>query len=238
MNRRELSVAAAFTVLVCSAGPFAPLAAQSTATRSPQLVWENDRIRVERILLAPGERLVGESRGGRVVVFLTADLDGRMPAAEAVWHEAGPVTMENRGPARFEALVVDLKSRTPRASGVTPPETLPAPGIAQWGRYRDTYGRMIVESKNVVENEYVSVTKQRYAPASSEYFNPIHFHPQDVVVIYLRGGYAWPATGHYGPHVLPDAVRRGDVRIVPANTIHLDGNAGSDPLELLLIITP
>jgi quercetin dioxygenase-like cupin family protein len=51
-------------------------------------------------------------------------------------------------------------------------------------------------------------------------------------VIYLSGGYIWPTTSFYGP----DRVRRGDVRVLPGNVLHATGNAGSDPLEFLLII--
>lgn len=232
MNAREFLVTAVFTVPLLSALPFTPARAQSAGIGSSQLVWENDRIRVERISLAPGERLTGDSRSGSVIVFLTADLDGRMPPAEAAWRDPGVVTMENRGRARFEALVIDLKSNAPVAPGVTAPEVVRAAGtVTQTAAYRDTY-RMMVDARTLIRNEHLSVTKQRYGPGSSGYFEPLHFHPQDAVVIYLRGGYTWPATSHSGP----DLVRRGDVRVVPANAVHLTGNAGSDFLELLLII--
>jgi hypothetical protein len=51
-------------------------------------------------------------------------------------------------------------------------------------------------------------------------------------VIYLRGGHVWAAE----PFVGPELVRRGDVRVVPGKTLHVTGNAGSDPLEFLLLI--
>jgi hypothetical protein len=57
-------------------------------------------------------------------------------------------------------------------------------------------------------------------------------HPEDVVIVYLRGGYAWPTTDAWGA----ERVSRGDVDVIPANTFHRPGNAGSDPLELLEIV--
>jgi quercetin dioxygenase-like cupin family protein len=78
----------------------------------------------------------------------------------------------------------------------------------------------------------MSVTKERYETGQYWSSDPLHFHPQDVVVVYLSGGYIWPATGINAP----ERVRRGDVRIVPANVLHTPANAGSDPLEFLLII--
>ena len=60
----------------------------------------------------------------------------------------------------------------------------------------------------------------------------VHFHAEDVIVVYLRGGYTYPGADFWG------AVRvgRGDVDVIPANTMHRLANAGSDPLELLVIV--
>ena len=214
--------------LVSSSPLLGMVAAQSGGTAS-QTVWENDRMQVHRVTLAPGERLSGDSTGGSVIVFLTTDLDGRMPPAEAAWRDPGPVTMENRGRARFEALVVDLKGSAARSGGVTAPEVVRASGAVaptvSGGMYATT-----MRAQNLILNDRISVTKERYGSPGS--VDPLHFHPQDSVVIYLRGGHVWPTTPLYGP----DRVRRGDVRILPGNALHMTGNAGSDPLEFLLII--
>ena len=228
MNVDQLIVSGTLAALVASGSPFGICAAQ---TISPQNIWDNDRIQVRRISLAPGKTLSGESPSGSVVVFLTADLDGRMPSAEAAWRDPGPVRMENRGPARFEALVVDLKGSATRSRGVTAPEVVRAVGTVAWrGAYDAT--NALMQAQNLVLNDRISVTKQRYAAGVTWSADPLHFHPQDAVVIYLRGGYTWPTTSFYGP----DRVRRGDVRVLPANVLHTSGNPGSDPLEFLLII--
>lgn len=228
MNVGELIASGTFAALVASGSPLGTVAAQTVGTQS---IWQNDRIQVRRISLAPGETLTGESPGGSVVVFLTADLDGRMPAAEAAWRDPGPMRMENRGRARFEALVIDLKGSPTRSRGVTAPEVARAVGTVAW---RDAYEatNALMQAQNLVLNDRVSVTKQRYAAGLTWSADPLHFHPQDAVVIYLRGGYTWPTTSFYGP----DRVRRGDVRVLPANVLHTSGNPGSDPLEFLLII--
>ena len=74
-----------------------------------QVEWENDALRVVRVILPPGQRATAESSSGAVMVFLTADLNGRMPASEAAWQEPGPVELENHGPARFEAIIIQFK---------------------------------------------------------------------------------------------------------------------------------
>ena len=42
----------------------------------------------------------------------------------------------------------------------------------------------------LIDNDRVLVVKQRYEPLA--YGGPLHFHGDDVLVVYLRGGYPWP----------------------------------------------
>ena len=229
MNVNHVIVSGLLAGFVVSTSPLLGTVAAQSGGAASQTIWENDRMQVRRVTLAPGERLSADSTGGSVIVFLTTDLDGRIPSAEAAWRDPGPVTMENRGRARFEALVVDLKGSAPRSGGVTAPEVVRASGTVgtsvSGGMYATT-----MRARNLIVNDRISVTKERYGLPWS--VDPLHFHSQDSVVIYLSGGYSWPATPFYGP----DRVRRGDVRVLPGNALHLTGNAGSDPLEFLLII--
>jgi quercetin dioxygenase-like cupin family protein len=178
-----------------------------------QLPWENNRVRLSQISVAAGAPL--PAAGNRVLVYLTADPDGRMPA-EAVWQAAGAGALQNRGPGRLEAIAIELKDVAPGSSSGTPLEAIdPEPTVT---------------ITSLINNERVLVAKHRYEPASAG--GPPHFHAEDVLLVYLRGGYTWPLTNYWG--VTP--VRRGEVEVVPANTFHRLGNAGSDPLELLVIV--
>jgi len=211
---------------------FPTLAAQSRRAPS-QTVWENDLMRVYRVELAPSQQFSGESKGGSVVVFLTAGLDGRMPPADAAWHDSGPMTLDNRGRGRFEALVVDLKNVAAPAGGVTAPEVARGVGaVAPQMIFDRTYATSPVRARNLILNDRISVTRERYDQGVTWSADPLHFHPHDAVQIYLNGGYIWSTQWLYGP----DHVRRGDVRVVLGNVLHTSGNAGSDPLEFLLII--
>jgi hypothetical protein len=93
-----------------------------------------------------------------------------MPA-EAVWQAAGAGAVQNRGPVRLEALAIELKDARGVSTG-TPGEALDA----QYG----------VEVSPLIDNERVLVMKHRYAPTA--YGGPLHFHSEDVLVVYLRGG--------------------------------------------------
>jgi hypothetical protein len=229
MTVHQVVVGAVLASFVVGSTPLRGTVPAQSAGAAVETIWENDRIQVSRVSLAPGEKLSGEAPGGSVIVFLTTDLDGRVPPAEAAWLDPGALMMENRGRARFEAVVVDLKRNTARAGGVTAPEVVRASGTVG-PRFSDGVYARTMRAENLVLNDLVSVTRERYDVAGSA--DPLHFHPQDSVVIYLRGGYVWPAMSLYGP----ERVRRGDVRVLPGNVFHTNGNASNDPLEFLLII--
>lgn len=190
--------------------------------------WESDRFRVRRLVLAPGTQEAEPAAADSVLVFLTADLEGRMPAVEAVWLPSGPRTLENRGRVRFEATLIELKDGPAGIAGTTPPEARPSTDR--------------VDVWRLIDNARVMVVKQRYAPATS--VDPPHFHPQDTVVVYLNGGYKWLPVGQlWDDYMWPtigwsraSRVSRGDMDMVPANTVHRFGNAGFDPLEFLVIV--
>ena len=192
-----------------------------------QLPWENDRFRLTRIAVEPGATL--SDGADRVLVYLTAGPDGLMPPAAAVWQPAGSGGLENRGGAPLEAIAIELKDVSTAAAGGTPPEALSA---ARGASYRHaSYGASYrVAASRLIDNSRVLVMKHRYAPTT--YVDPLHFHSEDLLVVYLRGGYTWPAGGRWGAN----RVQRGEVDVIPANTLHTLGNAGSDPLEFLVII--
>jgi quercetin dioxygenase-like cupin family protein len=229
MNVQQVIANSALAGCIVSGSLPPGMAAAQTGGAVSEFVWENDGMVVHRVSLEPGARFVSDSPGGSVIAFLTTDLDGRMPQAEVAWRDPGPTTMENRGAGRFEALIVDLKGGATPPRRATPPEVVRAYGMVASRAFDGAYDQT-VRAQNLIVNDRVSVTKERYGLSGS--VDPLHFHPQDAVVIYLRGGYVWPAAPFYGP----DRVRRGDVRVVPGNAFHLNGNAGSDPVEFLLII--
>lgn len=183
--------------------------ADSIAGDQQGVLWESPRLRISRISVAPGEVL--PPGGNQVLVYLTADADGRMPV-EAVWQDAGADPLRNRGPVRLEAISIELR-QPPRGGSFTLPLQTP-------------YG---VHVTPLIDNSHVLVSKHRYDPLPCT--GPLRAHSDDVVVVYLRSGYVFPWNGFWGTW----RVRRGDVDVIPANTYHCPGNAGGDPLELLVI---
>ena len=211
------------------------LSAPQQDLRRYQVEWENDALRVVRVILEPGQRATAESSSGAVMVFLTADLDGRMPASEAAWQEPGPIELENHGPARFEAIVIQFKqpvlqgAPTPAVQGAYSPRSGATAGPIHAIEWR-TYGSEPVKSQMLIDRPRLTVTKERY-PVTT-FLDPVRADPNDTVVVYLRGSYVWSAEPWY-----PAAVRvhRGDVRVLPANALYTLSNAGGDPSEFIVV---
>ena len=188
--------------------------------------WENDRIRVRTVSVDPGARLAAAPGGAdRVLVFLTGDFDGRMPAAEAIWQPSGGPEPENRGRVRVDAIVVDVKPGTGNPAGGTP---IPAGGTPI--EVQPSHDSPDV--RVLIDNPSVSVMRLRYRPYPLT-FDPPHAHPGDALVVYLSGGYTWSPFTAWGA---PEHVRRGDLDLIPAHMDHSFASAGGDSLDLLMIL--
>jgi quercetin dioxygenase-like cupin family protein len=213
-TRSHVSMPLIVAALALGALLIQPVGAQyGSAISVPSLPWENSRIRLTRLSIEPGAAL--PAAGNQVLVYLTADPEGRMPV-EAVWQPVGGAAVENRGRVRLEAIAIELKDAPQRVAGETPLEAL------------DSSDGVTVS--RLIDNSRVVVAKHRYEPIA--YGGPLHLHPEDVLVVYLRGGQTWPLSGLWGAA----PVRRGDVEVIPANTLHRLANASSDPLELLVVV--
>lgn len=175
-------------------------------------IWENGRMTVTRVSIEPGATLA--SGDDRILVYFSADSEGRMPA-EAVWRPAGAPAIQNRGAHRVEALMIELKGAPESGVRSTSPESLAGTDLTV---------------TTLIDKPRVLVLKHRYAPHAS--VARWHFHDEDVLLIYLRGGNVWPLDGSWGSV----RVRQGEIGILPPHTLHTLSNAGGDPLEMLVVI--
>jgi len=77
---------------------------------SPQyrVEFEDDQVRVLRVSLRGGEATPVEAHPDAVLIYLTADLDGRVPDAAATWQPMGTYGLQNHARTSFEALLVEL----------------------------------------------------------------------------------------------------------------------------------
>jgi quercetin dioxygenase-like cupin family protein len=190
------------------------------ATDRPGVVFEDDQIRVLRVKLAPQAIASAGTHPDQVVIFLTADLEGHMPAAEAHFEPAGSEPLQNKSGMIVEAVIVQFNA--------TPDPDVPF--LPEFGP-RDEDGTVAV--KSLVDNPSVNVSKIRMMPVVRT--NTVHVHPRDIVVVYLTGGQmagTLPGGSLYGRRA-----RRGEVDVLPPYAEHEFGNLGNDPIEFVLIQT-
>ena len=221
-------------VLLCAAISGAPGAVgqpEEPASAPYQIDFEDDQIRVLRLDVAAGEKGATLEHSDGVLVFLTRDLQGRMPAAEALWQSAGTLALDNPGPGRFEAVLVELKAApSPIGAGLPAEASTMAYGERDTVRSYDVGAAPYeVRIERLFDNSRVTVTKQRFGPTAR--VDLLHFHTRDNLVVYLGRGEVAGATARWGRH----RVERGQVDVLPPYTLHVFSNAGSDPIEFITI---
>jgi quercetin dioxygenase-like cupin family protein len=188
--------------------------------------FADDQLQVFRVSLVPGASAQRSNHPDALLVSLTVDLDGRVPRDDAAWHAAGTTTLENRAKTRFDGILVDLAAPPLDVPAPLPPEVA-ADRISEYpSRYRSEDYRV----RTVLDNPRVLVTWHRLPPWRPQR-EPRHFHPREVVLVYLAGGEIRGSTGRLGIR----RVRRGDFDVLPANVLHTFHNAGNDPIEFLMI---
>jgi quercetin dioxygenase-like cupin family protein len=212
-----------FVVVSALVGSVFPWTRVGAAADAARVEFEDAWVRVQSVSVNPGETLGGQNRSDGVLIYLTADLDGRMPRAEAAWQPASAQAVANRATTRFDALLVELKA---------PPSGAPpfVPELAPWNASHSVYverGDHTVVS--LIDNERVTVTRHRMAPL--RWTERFHTHPREAVFVYLRGGELTGSSAVDGFH----HARRGTFDVLPADFWHALYNGGNDPIEFVAV---
>jgi hypothetical protein len=198
--------------------------------------FEDAWVRVLRISVGPEEKTAVQEHPDGVLVFLTADLEGRIPPAEALWQPAGSRAIENRAKTRFEALLVEFKVAPSDPPAPMVPELASAGELTDvhaYSSYVDAYSpdydRGFHRVAALIDNMRATVSRHRLAPLLRT--ERSHFHPREAVLVYLSGGELSGSTALYGSR----RARRGDFDVLPANMFHTLRNTGNDPVEFLIV---
>ncbi len=110
--------------LAFAAVPGSGVRAQDAVAADPAhytVEFENERVRVLRVVYGPGEKSVMHQHTDAVAVYLTDGHlritlpDGRtgephVKAGQSMWHPAGAHLIENLGDGRFELVLTELKA--------------------------------------------------------------------------------------------------------------------------------
>lgn len=160
--------------------------------------YEDQEVRVLRLLLAPHQRTEERQHPDRVVVFLTADWQGRFPTSPVEWQPGGRDAEVNSSSERFEAILVELKGS--EAQGL-----LPAPrtylGVAQI---------------QLINNQRVEVRRMVVGPGATAPNPGCHIHGKAEVFVHLAAASVSGVTGGSQPV----RVTRGQVTVVAPGQKH------------------
>ena len=156
----------------------------TVAPDAAKVEYEDARVRVVRLRIAPNASLPMHDRPARVVIPLTANdvrisrADGtisttRTAADRVAWSEPTRRAVTNLASTALENLIVELKTanapaKTAEPSQPTPPEYLADP-----------------RHQRLFENQYVRVYDVRIPPGETTDF---HRHAYDAVTVFVSGG--------------------------------------------------
>jgi hypothetical protein len=192
----------------------------------PVRAFENDQLRVHEISLAAGERTELRAHSDALLITFGNDLEGRAPLEPVMWRDAGTTSLDNRATTPFNALLVELVAPRSQGASSVPPEVLTANPTTSTS-YPRVEGHRV---RTVLDNARVLVTAHRL-PQMQPPTEARHWHPREMVLVYLAGGELSGATGDVVTH----RVRRGAFDVFPANVLHALHNVGNDPVEFLMI---
>ncbi|MBS0373831.1 MAG: hypothetical protein JSR73_04590 [Proteobacteria bacterium] len=231
MPRPSVTSTAALAALVAAlASPFAAAAERTYAALEGAVLLDNERVHVERFVLAPhaasGAHL---ARGDQLLVFIRGGLlrsggrtvdwkDGRV-----AWSSTTESTDEgfaNAGSEPVEFLWVTVKPATPGAARPVGDLHLNYPHIP---------------GEDLLENDRVVVQRFLVQPGQWE---GVHAHRPGMLYIHVRGGQWAARSKHEAEHVYPMPSPDGEVGWMAPVGIeegHESGNVGPNPIDLIWV---
>jgi hypothetical protein len=223
---------AALLALLGGAGAGAPTEHMKIFANLPgEVLIDNPRVRVERLVLAPGAA-TGAALGGAdaLLVFVRGGVLRSPASGRATLWRAGRVLWRGaQDPA--EAGGVNAGREAIEIVAVVP-KAAPAAG-GRPGQIQLDYPN--IPGEDLFENERLAVQRFVVAPGQWE---GVHGHRPDTLYIHIKGG-QWAARSRTeAEHLYPEPSPDGEVGwmdpIDPA-VGHESGNAGSEPIDLIWV---
>ena len=225
-------------LLVCDTTKAAPPPAPIFAGLQGAVLLENERVRVERFELAPGQATGREGRPtDQLLVFIKGGVlrslaTGRRTLwreGRVLWQSAGAQSgagSQNAGDATIVMDVVSLKQPT-RRTAVAATKTGNPFGF--YLNYPNIPGEDLLENNRVVV--------QRFLVRPGEW-EGVHAHNPNMLYIHVRGG-QWAARSNKEPeHAYPQPSPDGEVGWMAPIDIsegHQSGNVGQEPIDLIWV---
>jgi quercetin dioxygenase-like cupin family protein len=225
-------------LLVCVTTAAAPPPAPVFAGLHSAVLLENERVRVERFELAPGQSTGRHARPtDQLLVFIKGGvLRSLATGRRTLWRE-GRVSWQgaaagsdegaqNAGDATIVMIAVSVKPPPQHAAAVATTTHNP------FGFYLNYPN---IPGEDLLENDRVVVQRFLVKPGQWE---GVHAHNPNMLYIHVRGG-QWAARSKKEPeHPYPEPSPDGEVGWMPPIDIsvgHESGNIGQEPIDLIWV---
>lgn len=223
---------------VCATTSAAPPPAPIFAGMHGAVVLENERVRVERFELAPGQSSGRHARPtDQLLVFISGGvLRSLATGRRTLWRE-GRVLWEgaaaqsdagsqNAGDAPIVMIAVSLKPPAERSAR-------PAGDTGNPFGFYLNYPN--IPGEDLLENDRVVVQRFLVRPGQWE---GVHAHNPNMLYIHVRGGQWAARSKKESEHPYPQSSPDGEVGWMPPIDIgegHESGNIGREPIDLIWV---
>jgi beta-alanine degradation protein BauB len=200
-----------------------------------EVVLENERVRVEKFVIAPGQSTGRHSHpGDQLFVFVKGGVLTSAAGRKILWRDGRVEWQSARAPADpgstnsgstpIEIICVNLKPVAPHE-----------PQSFEGGpKYRHlSYPN--IPGEDLLEND--SVIVQRFTVNPGQWEGPHPHHP-DMLYIHVKGGQWAARTKTEAEHPYPEASPDGEVgwmATIPSSVGHESGNIGKEPIDLIWV---
>jgi quercetin dioxygenase-like cupin family protein len=207
------------------------------------LLLENERVRVERFELAPGQSTGRHERPtDQLLVFIRGGVlrslaTGRRTLwreGRVLWQAAAVQTSDagsqNAGDATIVMIAVSLKPPAPRTASTA--GTTAAKTSDPFGFYLNYPN---IPGEDLLENDRVVVQRFLVNPGQWE---GVHAHNPNMLYIHVRGGQWAARSNKEAEHAYPQPSPDGEVGWMPPIDIsegHQSGNIGQGPIDLIWV---
>jgi quercetin dioxygenase-like cupin family protein len=198
------------------------------------IVLDNERVSVQRFVIAPGQSTGRHIPGGnQLLVFIRGGILTSTASGRSVWWRDGRVVWQGAGTAA-DAGYVNAGSSPIELMWVTvkPVKQAGAKDAAVSDRHLNYPN---IPGEDLLENDFVIVQRFAVGPGAWE---GVHAHVPNMLYIHIHGG-QWAARSKHEPeHLYPEASPDGEVGWqdpIDISQKHESGNVGKTTIDLIWV---